>query len=108
MINLEKEVAYGTPLFRLAFRPFFLGAGMFAVVSVFVWMLVYVHGVKFNFLGMSPTSWHAHEMIFGYAMAVIAGFLLTAIKNWTGPVSYTHLTLPTNVQQCRSRWSPYQ
>jgi uncharacterized protein involved in response to NO len=84
MINLEKEVAYGTPLFRLAFRPFFLGAGMFAVVSVLVWMLVYVHGVKFNFLGMSPTTWHAHEMIFGYAMAVIAGFLLTAIKNWTG------------------------
>jgi len=84
MINLEKEVAYGIPLFRLAFRPFFLGAGVFAVVSVFIWMMVYVHGVNFNFSGMSPTTWHAHEMIFGYAMAVIAGFLLTAIKNWTG------------------------
>jgi len=84
MINLEKEVAYGVPLFRLAFRPFFLGAGVFAVVSVFIWMIVHVHGVNFNFSGMSPTTWHAHEMIFGYAMAVIAGFLLTAIKNWTG------------------------
>jgi len=84
MINLEKEIAYGIPLFRLAFRPFFLGAGVFAVVSVFIWMLVYVHGVNFNFSGISPTTWHAHEMIFGYAMAVIAGFLLTAIKNWTG------------------------
>ncbi len=84
MINLEKEVAIGIPLFRLAFRPFFLGAGIFAVVSVFIWMIVYVHGINFNFSGMSPTTWHAHEMIFGYAMAVIAGFLLTAIKNWTG------------------------
>jgi len=84
MINLEKEVATGIPLFRLAFRPFFLGAGIFAVVSVFIWMIVYVHGINFNFSGMSPTTWHAHEMIFGYAMAVIAGFMLTAIKNWTG------------------------
>ena len=84
MINLEKEVATGIPLFRLAFRPFFLGAGIFAVVSVLVWMIVYVYGINFNFSGMSSTTWHAHEMIFGYAMAVIAGFMLTAIKNWTG------------------------
>ncbi|MGD8619810.1 MAG: NnrS family protein, partial [Gammaproteobacteria bacterium] len=84
MINLEKEVAYGIPLFRLAFRPFFLGAGAFAVVAVFIWMFVYTHGVVFDFSGMTPTTWHAHEMIFGYSMAVIAGFLLTAIKNWTG------------------------
>ena len=84
MINLEKEVAYGIPLFRLAFRPFFLSAGVFAVVSVFIWMIIYVHGINFNFSGMSPTTWHAHEMIFGYAMAVITGFMLTAIKNWTG------------------------
>ena len=84
MINLEKEVPTGLPLFRLGFRPFFLGATLFAVVLVFVWMLVYFHGFKLNFFGMSPTTWHAHEMIFGYAMAVIAGFLLTAIKNWTG------------------------
>ena len=84
MINLEKEVAHGIPLFRLAFRPFFLGAGIFAVVSVFIWMLVFVHGVNLSFSGMAPTTWHAHEMIFGYAMAVISGFMLTAIKNWTG------------------------
>jgi uncharacterized protein involved in response to NO len=84
MINLEKEVVTGIPLFRLAFRPFFLGAGIFSVVSIFIWMIVYIHGINFNFSGMSPTTWHAHEMIFGYAMAVIAGFMLTAIKNWTG------------------------
>ncbi len=84
MINLEKEIAYGIPLFRLGFRAFFLGAGVFSVVSVFVWMFIYVQDINFKFSGMSPTTWHAHEMIFGYAMAVIAGFLLTAIKNWTG------------------------
>ena len=84
MINLEKEVPIGIPLFRLAFRPFFFGAGIFAVLSIFIWMLVYVHGLNLEFSGMTPTTWHAHEMIFGYAMAVIAGFLLTAIKNWTG------------------------
>lgn len=84
MINLEKEVPIGIPLFRLAFRPFFFGAGIFAVLSILIWMLVYVHGLNFEISGMTPTTWHAHEMIFGYAMAVIAGFLLTAIKNWTG------------------------
>jgi len=84
MINLEREVAYGMPLFRLGFRPFFLGAGIFAVVSVVIWMMVYLQGANLHLSGMSPMTWHAHEMIFGYATAVIAGFLLTAIKNWTG------------------------
>ncbi|MBT8129380.1 MAG: NnrS family protein [Gammaproteobacteria bacterium] len=84
MINLEKEIPTGMPLFRLGFRPFFLGAALFAVVLVFVWMIVYIHGARLDFSGLTPTTWHAHEMIFGYAMAVIAGFLLTAIKNWTG------------------------
>ena len=84
MINLEKEIPTGLPLFRLGFRPFFLGAALFAVVLVFIWMLVYFQGVELDFSGMSPATWHAHEMIFGYAMAVIAGFLLTAVKNWTG------------------------
>jgi uncharacterized protein involved in response to NO len=84
MINLEKETPTGMPLFRLGFRPFFLGAALFAVVLVFVWMLVYIHGARLDFSGLTPATWHAHEMIFGYTMAVIAGFLLTAIKNWTG------------------------
>ena len=84
MINLEPATATGLPLLRLGFRPFFLGAGIFAVVSMLVWMLVYAFGLDLNPAGLMPVTWHAHEMIFGYAMAVIAGFLLTAIKNWTG------------------------
>ena len=83
MIKIEKQMASGIPLFRLAFRPFFLGASLFAVISVIVWLIVYVLGVDFTVSGMAVTTWHAHEMIFGYAMAVIAGFLLTAIRNWT-------------------------
>lgn len=78
------EVNYGTAVFRLGFRPFFIVAGIFAVFSMMVWMANTVFFVEFDFSGMAPNIWHAHEMIFGYTMAVIAGFLLTAIKNWTG------------------------
>jgi len=85
MLNIqESNVDYGAALFRLGFRPFFLGAGLFSVVAVAIWFALYVLHVDIPFPGMPPAIWHAHEMIFGYAMAVIAGFLLTAIKNWTG------------------------
>ena len=80
----EKNTDYGPPIWRLGFRPFFLGAGLFAIIAMAVWMASYVYGIGFGFAGLSPNQWHAHEMLFGYAMAVIAGFLLTAIKNWTG------------------------
>lgn len=75
---------YGLPLFRLGFRAFFLAAAVFAVFSMAIWMANYVFAVEFLFSAMPPHLWHAHEMIFGYTMAVVAGFLLTAIKNWTG------------------------
>ncbi len=71
-------------LFNLGFRPFFLGAGIFAVVSVIAWLLIYTgHGAD-RIVGISPSQWHAHEMLYGYGMAVVSGFLLTAVKNWTG------------------------
>jgi uncharacterized protein involved in response to NO len=84
MINPEKDVATGIPLFRLAFRPFFLGAGFYSVVVVSVWMAVTVFDTSFVVDVWPPAIWHAHEMLFGYGLAVVAGFLLTAIKNWTG------------------------
>ena len=72
-------------LFELGFRPFFLAAGIFAVVSMLLWMLMYQFSVSLPVGGsLSPVTWHAHEMIYGYAMAVVAGFLLTAVSNWTG------------------------
>lgn len=72
----------GPVLFSYGFRPFFLCAIMFAMVAVPVWLLVYngevaLHGV------FPPVDWHIHEMIFGYGAAVVAGFLFTAIPNWT-------------------------
>jgi len=69
---------------NLGFRPFFLGAAIFAIFSMMLWMGVYVFQLPLPITGISPFQWHAHEMIHGFAMAVIAGFLLTAVKNWTG------------------------
>lgn len=72
------------PLFNLGFRPFFLGAALFAIASMILWMGVYAFQLPVPIEGISIIQWHAHEMIYGFTMAVIAGFLLTAVKNWTG------------------------
>jgi uncharacterized protein involved in response to NO len=64
------------------FRPFFLCAGVFGAALVPLWLLV-VTGVVTPSAYLAPTLWHAHEMIFGYTGAVVAGFLLTAVSNWT-------------------------
>jgi uncharacterized protein involved in response to NO len=73
------------PFFELSFRPFFLLGSLFAIVSVILWVLIY----QYNQTILSDTRltgvhWHAHEMIYGYGVAIITGFLLTAVKNWTG------------------------
>ncbi|MDR2678370.1 MAG: NnrS family protein, partial [Zoogloeaceae bacterium] len=72
------------PLWRLGFRPFFLGGAMFALLAVGLWIFVYVGGmVAWTPLG-GWLGWHRHEMPFGFALAIVAGFLLTAVQNWTG------------------------
>ncbi len=68
--------------FALGFRPFFLAAGVFAVLLMALWLLVLRGSLALGEL--SPLVWHGHEMLFGFAVAVIAGFLLTAAQNWTG------------------------
>ncbi|MGH8129122.1 MAG: NnrS family protein [Gammaproteobacteria bacterium] len=69
---------FATPILALGFRPFFLLAGLFAVVAMLLWGFVLAgHGPALGPL------WHGHEMLFGYAGAVIAGFVLTAAANWT-------------------------
>jgi uncharacterized protein involved in response to NO len=65
------------------FRPFFLLAAAFAIAIVPIWLFV-VRGVVAPGPYVEPASWHAHEMVFGFLVAVIAGFLLTAVGNWTG------------------------
>jgi len=74
----------GRALLNLGFRPFFLLAALFAVVAMLAWSGAYLLGWQWPRADYPASTWHAHEMIFGYAMAVIAGFLLTAVKNWTG------------------------
>jgi len=71
-------------LFGLGFRPFFVGAAVFAIVSVAAWALLYFARISLPLGNLSSPQWHSHEMIYGYGLAVIAGFLLTAIMNWTG------------------------
>lgn len=73
----------GWPLFRLGFRPFYLGAAAFALFAVPYWIAGLLGWVTLPST-MPPLFWHAHEMLFGFAMAVIVGFLLTAGKAWTG------------------------
>lgn len=73
----------GPPLFSFGFRPFFLAAAPWAAVAAPVWVLALTQGDG-TVGGLDGRAWHAHEMLFGYLGGVIAGFLLTAIPNWTG------------------------
>ncbi|MEA1989637.1 MAG: NnrS family protein [Pseudomonadota bacterium] len=69
--------------FDRAFRSFFLGGSLFAALSMWIWWQNYPISVS-GLSGITPMYWHAHEMVFGYALATITGFLLTAVMNWTG------------------------
>ena len=85
-----RESAAGFALFALGFRPFYLLAGLYAALSVPLWALQYAGWLP----GANPL-WHSHEMLFGYAFAVIAGFLLTAVRVWTGRPTPTGGALAT-------------
>lgn len=80
----KKQKTGSFALFNLGFRPFFLGAAAFALLSATAWMAHYLRQWPLQIEGVTPMQWHAHEMIYGYGLAVIAGFLLTAVRNWTG------------------------
>jgi uncharacterized protein involved in response to NO len=70
------------PLLRLGFRPFYLLAASFAALSIPLWIARYF-GLA-DFLPHADLNWHMHEMVYGFAIAVIIGFLFTAGRNWTG------------------------
>jgi uncharacterized protein involved in response to NO len=76
----------------LGFRPFYLAAAGFAALAVPVWLLSYTGKLHVS-NGLSGFAWHIHEMLFGFAPAVFAGFLLTAVRNWTGQATATVLPL---------------
>jgi uncharacterized protein involved in response to NO len=71
------------PILALGFRPFFVLAALFAATAAPLWILIY-EGMLEPVSYLPPTIWHGHEMIFGFVIAVVAGFLLTASTHWTG------------------------
>lgn len=77
------------PILNLGFRIFFAAAAIFAMVTMAVWHGILSESFDFSSTSILPFFWHGHEMIYGYACAVIAGFLLTAVKTWTSqPMPY--------------------
>jgi uncharacterized protein involved in response to NO len=78
----------GPVIFSYGFRPFFLGGALWAIVAMALWIAALSGFIDLGGDYGAP-NWHAHEMLFGFASAVLAGFLLTAVPNWTGrlPVS---------------------
>ena len=78
----ERPSYQGPAFFSYGFRPFFLGAALFAGMAIPAWILM-LAGVGDSGVHAAPREWHAHEMVFGFLPAVITGFLFTAIPNWT-------------------------
>lgn len=82
------ERIWGHSFFSYGFRPFFLGAAIYAALAMALWLAwIGIHAANASLIWISisgpPHVWHAHEMVFGFAMAAVAGFLLTAVPNWT-------------------------
>jgi len=94
-------------LFALGFRPFFLLSGLFAIVSIALWLPTLVGWLPLNSY-YGQIGWHSHEMIFGYTAAVVAGFLLTAVRNWTDMTTPKGWTLAAlTLVWCLARILPF-
>lgn len=78
----------GPALLTYGFRPFFLGGAIWAALAMALWILMLTGAVGFE-APFDPISWHGHEFLFGTVGAIIAGFLLTAVPNWTGRLPVT-------------------
>ena len=84
MLKLRRaRMAAAPPILRGGFRPFFLGGALWAVTSLCLWLSTFFHGWPLP-SAFDPLAWHRHEMLFGFVGAIIAGFLLTSVPNWTG------------------------
>ncbi len=89
-MNINKP--FNIPFFALGFRTFFALSGLSALVLMVLWRAMYNGSLILDNYYLN-TYWHAHEMLLGYTMAVIAGFLLTAVRNWTGQATATGANL---------------
>jgi uncharacterized protein involved in response to NO len=86
-----KSASTGFALWNLGFRPFYLLASSFAALSIVLWVCQYTGHLPASYV-RNP-AWHGHEMLYGYTLAVVAGFLLTAVRTWTGKPTPTGLPL---------------
>lgn len=82
----------GPALLSYGFRPFFLLGSLYAGLSILIWVPLYMGALDMRMLFL-PVDWHIHEMLFGYLAAIVAGFLLTAVPNWTGRLPVQGLPL---------------
>ncbi|MCC5879609.1 MAG: NnrS family protein [Idiomarina sp.] len=82
MTDMKKEQAM-TPILRQAFRPMFLFGAVFSIIAMALWGLALAGVIRLNPYA-NIMFWHQHEMLFGFVAAIIVGFLLTAVQNWTG------------------------
>jgi uncharacterized protein involved in response to NO len=81
-VSDENSGAFSGAFFSYGFRPFFLTVGCYAPIAVVYWLGVLTGWWRAP-VGVSPIWWHGHEMVFGWALAAVCGFLLTAVPNWT-------------------------
>jgi uncharacterized protein involved in response to NO len=82
-VKAAAEKTQGWPFLRLGFRPFYVGGTLAAALLVPLWVAVFLGALPLR-LAIPALLWHAHEMLFGFAVAIIVGFLMTAGKSWTG------------------------
>jgi uncharacterized protein involved in response to NO len=84
MAPIPRLMPYAGPaLFSYGFRPFFLFGALYAGIAALLWVPVFAGEVALQ-TAFAPRDWHVHEMLYGFVPAVVTGFLLTAIPNWTG------------------------
>lgn len=87
------QTLFNHPFLGRGFRPFFFFGALYSVLSLALWGSFYAGYLIPPVFLLDPIAWHAHEMLYGYTMAIVAGFLLTAVANWTGgaPARQMHL-----------------
>src|SRR5215213_6163237 len=84
MTAIPRLQAYQAPvLFSVGFRPFFLAGAIWAGLGIVLWLPMVFGRLQIP-TAFSSVDWHVHEMLYGYLPAIVTGFLLTAIPNWTG------------------------